>query len=201
MQMVAARIDSDIDLLRDAVAGSVLIPGDRRYEQTLRGWNLSIDQHPAVILIANNADDVIAGVNYAHEQGMSVAVQSSSSAPPRLDNGTLLISTSRMSTVQVDPETRTARAGAGAIWRQVLNMAAEYGLAPLITASPNDNVVSRTLDGVRAVEIVTLDGVQCRVSADEKRRGLRGSSFSIVTALEIDLYPAQPMVKPLRIGG
>jgi FAD/FMN-containing dehydrogenase len=42
---------------------------------------------------------------------------------------TLLIDTSRMRSVRVDPDRRTARVGPGAIWGDVIEAAAPFGLA------------------------------------------------------------------------
>ena len=49
--------------------------------------------------------------------------------------------------VHIDPEARTARAEAGVIWIEVVEAAAEHGLAALAGSSPDVGVVGYTLGG------------------------------------------------------
>ena len=195
--------------LQSQVSGSVLLPGDALYEQVRRGWNLSIDQRPALILVADNAQDVVAGVRFARVQGLGVAVQSTGHGIHYPANDNLLIVTSRMASVHIDPQARTARVESGVIWQQVLDKAAEYGLAPLVGSSPHVGVVGYTLGGgigwlarryglaansVRSMDIVMADGVLQGASPTENSDlfwGLRGGggSFGVVTAMTFDLYP------------
>jgi FAD/FMN-containing dehydrogenase len=123
-------------------------------------------------------------------------------------NGNLLIVTSKMRSVQVDVEARTARVEAGAVWKDILDQSTPHGLAPLLGSSPHVGVVGYTLgrgigwlsrkygfaaDSVRWIDIVTADGVLRRASPTENHDlfwGLRGGSgnFGVVTALEFNLY-------------
>jgi len=49
----------------------------------------------------------------------------------------LLLKTSRLATVLVDPDRRIARVGAGARWRDVLAAAEPFGLVPLSGSAPD----------------------------------------------------------------
>ncbi len=198
-----------LEQLRQQVAGSVLTSGSEEYETTRRGWDLSINHHPAVILVATNAQDVTAGVRFAHENDLSIAIQSTGHGIQHPADDSLLIITSRMKGVQIDPQARTARVEAGATWKDVLEASAPYGLGALVGSTPHVGVVGYTLGGglgwlsrkhgfaadhVRWIEIVTADGVLRRASADENSElfwGLRGGSgnFGVVTAMEFDLVP------------
>jgi FAD/FMN-containing dehydrogenase len=200
---------TSIQHLQQQVTGSLLLPGDALYEQTRRGWNLSIDHHPALILVANDAQDIIAGLGFAREAGLGVAVQLTGHGIQHPADDSLLIVTSPMASVHIDAEARTARVEAGAIWAQVLDPAAEYGLAPLLGTSPHVGVVGYTLgggigwlarrygfagDSVRWIDIVTADGVLRHASPTEHSDlfwGLRGGggNFGVVTAMAFDLYP------------
>jgi FAD/FMN-containing dehydrogenase len=195
--------------LQGQVSGSLWTPDDPAYEQTRRGWNLNINHHPALILAANNTQDIAAGVRFARQNGLAIAVQSTGHGIHTPADDSLLILTSRMSGVQVDVAAHTARVEAGVIWQQVLDAATPHGLAPLVGTSPHVGVVGYSLgggigwmarryglaaDSVRWVELVTADGVLRRASPTENNDlfwGLRGGggSFGVVTALEIDLYP------------
>jgi FAD/FMN-containing dehydrogenase len=124
-------------------------------------------------------------------------------------SGAVLVTTWRMADVTVDPVARTARVGAGARWRQVIDAAGPHGLAPLSGSASGVGAVGYTLGGglgplarrygfaadhVRSVEIVTGDGEIRSVDAGSDPElfwALRGGkgSFGIVTALEFDLVP------------
>ncbi len=195
--------------LKQQVNGSVITPADPAYETTRRGWNLAVDQHPALIIVAESAADVIAAVNFARAQELGVAVQSTGHGVQQPADDHLLIVTSRLKGVQVDAGARTARAGAGVVWEEVIHAAAPHGLAPLLGSSPHVGIVGYSLgggigwlarhyglaaDSIRAIEVVTADGVLRRASASENADlfwGLRGGggNFGVVTALEFALYP------------
>jgi FAD/FMN-containing dehydrogenase len=199
----------NLDRLKEHIRGSVLTPADSEYEQVRRPWNLTVDHHPALILVPENAQDVAAGVKFAHENGLGVAIQTTGHTVHQPADGALLIVTSHLTGVTVDAEARTARAEGGAHWEHVLEQAMPHGLAPLLGTSPHVGVAGYTLvggiswmarkfgyaaDSLIAVEIVTADGQIRRASADENADlfwALHGGSgnFGVVTALEFKLYP------------
>jgi FAD/FMN-containing dehydrogenase len=212
--------------LQNQVRGAVLKPDDSLYEQARRGWNLTIDQHPALILVVNDAQDVATGVRFAREQGLGAAVQLTGHGIQQPADGHLLIVTSRMNAVDVNPEARTVRVEAGVIWQQVLDKTTAYGLAPLLGTAPHIGVVGYTLSGgigwlarrygfasdsVRWIDLVTADGVLRRASPTENGDlfwGLRGGggNFGVVTAMEFNLYPVATiyggsLVYPPEIAG
>src|SRR5262245_2846572 len=92
---------SSVEQLQQQITGSVLTPDHPDYEQTRRAWDLSIDQHPALILIPDNADDVVAGVRFAKETGLGISVQSTGHGTLYPADYNLLIVTSRLKGVQV----------------------------------------------------------------------------------------------------
>src|SRR6185436_13831669 len=102
------------------------------------------------------------------------------------------------------------RVGAGTIWAEVIEKAAEHGLAPLSGSSPTVGVSGYTLGGglsptlgrsfgyaadhVRSLDVVTADGELRYVDAESDPElfwALRGGkgNFAVVTALEFDLFP------------
>ena len=88
---VAQFTQATLDDLRSHVHGEVLTPGDSRYEETRRGWNLAVDQHPALIIVAQQAEDVVAGVRFANKAGLGIGVQSTGHGVIRPADGNLLI--------------------------------------------------------------------------------------------------------------
>src|SRR3954447_5206465 len=202
---------ADIEALRSQHAIDVVTPADERWDEARRAWNLAVDQRPAAVAFPETAEHVAALVRFAREQGLRVAPQGTghNAAPMGPLDGTLLVKTERMRELGIDPAARTARVGAGVLWAEVTNAAAEHGLAGLAGSSPHVGVVGYTLGGgvsfmvrkhglassnVIAIEIVTADGELERVDDQthpELFWALRGGggSFGVVTALEFELLP------------
>src|SRR6185436_1438272 len=93
-------------------------PGSARYEEHCAGFQLRERHRPALVTAARAAGDVVAAVRHAAESGMPIAVQATGHglADPLAGEG-VLVSTRGMDSVDVDPDTGTARVGAGARWR------------------------------------------------------------------------------------
>jgi FAD/FMN-containing dehydrogenase len=209
--MLARESSVDIQSLRARVAGAVSIPGDDDWDLARAAWNLAVDQRPVAVVYAHSADDVVAVVDFACERGLQVAPQGTGHAAAALGPlaDTILLKTSRLRGVRIDPVARIARVDAGTIWLEVTTAAAEHGLAALAGSGPDIGVVGYSLGGgigwlarslglgansVVAVELVTADGRLVRVDHDTEpdlfwavRGG--GGSFGVVTALELRLYP------------
>ena len=192
-------------------AGTIVTPDDPGWDEARLAWNLAVDQHPAAVARPRSADDVVAAVDFARQHGLRVAAQGTghNAAPLGALADTLLVKTDGMRGVAVAPVERTARVEAGAVWLEVVDAAAEHGLAALAGSSPDVGVVGYTLGGglswlartyglsasnVVAIEVVTADARLRRVDADHEPElfwALRGGggSFGVVTAIELRLFP------------
>ena len=199
--------ETDLHALRSAVAGPVLTSDDPEYAEDSSGYNVAVLHQPDVIVGATSAADVAATVSWAAERGLSIAVQATGhGATERMSDG-VLISTRRMQDVQVDPERRIARVGAGVKWRTLLAQTVPHGLVGACGSSSDVGIVGYTLGGglpilgralgwaadlVRSIEVVTPDGQIRTVDAEhdpdlfEVLRGGKGN-FGVVTALEFEL--------------
>jgi FAD/FMN-containing dehydrogenase len=104
----------DTIALAAAVAGPVLVPGDPGFAEEVTGYNLAAVTAPAVVVGATSADDVAEAVRWAVAADRKVAVQATGHGLYADLGDTVLISTRRMDAVHVDPDTWTARVGAGA---------------------------------------------------------------------------------------
>jgi len=209
--MNASTAATDLQPLRSAVSGTVLLPGDEGWDLGRQAWNLAVDQMPAAVVFADHADDVAAAVRFAAEAGLRVTGQGTGHAAATHETlgDTVLVKTIRMAAVTVDPKARTARVEAGVLAGDLAASAQEHGLAAVTGSSPDVGVIGFALggglgwlgrslgfacNGIRAVELVTADGEQVRVDADQRpdlfwavRGG--GGSFGIVTAIEVELHP------------
>ncbi len=191
------------------IRGALLWPDDEDYDQAHAAWNRNARQRPSVVVMAESAADVRAAVRFARDEELGVAVMATGhgTAPPC--DGGLLINTSRMTGVHIDPAARTARVEAGARWADVVPAAAAHGLAGLPGSSSQVGVVGYTMGGgfgwlgrryglashsIRDAEVVTADGELVRASAHENADlfwGLAGGggNFGIVTSLRFALNP------------
>ena len=116
--------------LRRHVSGAMLTRDDPGYDQARRGWGLAVDQHPALVVIPDDTSDVATAVRVARDTGLGVAVQSTGHGVLYPGDDSLLVVTSRLTSVHVDPAARTARVGAGATWQAVLDAATPHGWHP-----------------------------------------------------------------------
>jgi hypothetical protein len=210
MNMTDNTADRDLEALRAAIAGQVFVPGQAGYDQARHAWNLAVDERPALVVEAESAADVAQAVRHARAHGMRIAPQGTGhgAAPLEPLDGAMLLRTTRMRKVDIDPAARTARAEAGAIWQDVIVPAAEHGLAGLAGSSLNVGVAGYTLGGgigwlarryglaansVTAADLVTPGGDLIRADADHEPdllwavRG--GGGVGVVTALVMRLYP------------
>jgi hypothetical protein len=192
--------------LQARVAGTVLTDDDPDYATHCAGWNTLHTHRPALVVVAAGAADVAAAVGFAAEHNMGLGVQCTGHGPAVPVDG-VLVDTSALTALDVDPDARTAQVGAGCTWGVVLEATAPHGLAPLAGSSPTVGAVGYTLGGglgwlarrhgaacdtVRSFEVVTPDGRLRVVSANREPElfwALRGGggAFGVVTAMEIDL--------------
>jgi FAD/FMN-containing dehydrogenase len=196
------------DGFRSTLTGRAYTPGDDGYDDVRRPWNLLIDQHPALVVVAETAADVQATVRLARERGLPLAVQSSGHGAVRGNDDGVVVNVTRLTGVAVDAERKTARIEAGARWRGVLEEAAPHQLVGLSGTAPTVGAVGYTMgaglglllrsygfaaDTVVAADVVTAGGELVRASADENPDLLwalkgGGGNFGVVTALEVRLF-------------
>jgi hypothetical protein len=190
---------------------AVRTPGDPGWDDARRAWNLSVDQRPAAVALPASVQDVVDAVRFARGRGLRVAAQGTGHSAAALGSlaGTLLVKTSAMRRVSIDPGAKVARVEAGAVLRDVVAAAAGHGLASLAGTAPDVGVVGFTIGGgigwlgrahglaannVEAIEVVTADGRFVRADARTEADlfwALRGGggSFGVVTAIDLRLLP------------
>jgi FAD binding domain/Berberine and berberine like len=198
-----------LQILRRGFDGAVHLPGDPGYNDARRPLNPSLDPRPAIVAAATSSADIQVAVLAARESDLPVAVQATGHGLHTSYAGGLMIDTSPMSSVVVDPDRRLARVGPGATWGRVIAAAAPFGLAPLSGSAPSVGVTGFTLgggvgwlsrrhgfaaDSVVRAEVVTAAGRQISASADRHADlfwALRGGGggFGVVTELEFRLHP------------
>ncbi|WP_054051352.1 FAD-binding oxidoreductase [Alloactinosynnema sp. L-07] len=198
---------------RDA---SIALPGDPAYVAATRVFNLAAPVTPAAALTARTVNEIRAGITYARSAGLSVRVHttghSAGAAKPMA--GAVLIRTELDGAVEVDPDRRVARIPAGTQWKAVVEATSAHGLTAPHGSSGTVGIVGYLLRGgisfygrqtglavnhVRGIELVTPDGELVWTDADNDPDlfwALRGGGggFGVVTAIEVDLFPASTVV-------
>jgi FAD/FMN-containing dehydrogenase len=200
-----------VDQLREQVRAEVITAEDPGYEEARAVHNGMFDKHPLAVIRAGQVADVIAGVNFARDAGLELAVRGGGHGAPGFGtcDGGVVIDLSPMATVHVDPKAETARAGGGATWGDFNYATHAYGLATTggivsttgvggLTLGGGIGYLSRpyglSIDNLRSAEVVTADGRVLQASADENADlfwALRGGggNFGVVTSFEFQLHP------------
>ena len=192
---------------------------DPAYVTATRPHTSSVDQHPVRVAVVGQPSDIPQALQEVDELSRSsgrplqvVPQATGHGAGAVVDEGVVLLDTSRLTDVTVDPDTRTAVVGAGATWSQVNAVAEQHGLLALAGSSPSVAVCGYTFGGgigwlvrrdglasstLRAVHYVDGDG-SLRVASDDATdemdreaiwafRGAGG--VGIAHTLELDLVP------------
>jgi FAD/FMN-containing dehydrogenase len=198
-----------LEALRAGLRGTAYTPGDKGYDEARSAWNLAVDQHPALVVMAEDAVDVVAAVRLARRRDLGVGVMATGLGAASLPHGGVLINTSRMKGVHIDPVAQTARVQPGVKWADLIPEAQKFGLAGLLGSTSDVSVTGYTTgggfawlgrnygfnaDSVIEAEVVIAGGELLRVSAEENADllwGIKGGggNFGIVTSLEFSHYP------------
>lgn len=196
--------------------GQAILAGENGYEQLRRIWNGMIDRKPALIVRCLGASDVIKAVNFARAYDLRVAVRGGghSISGQSVCDGGMMIHLGPIRGVRVDPVTRTARVGAGALLGDLDREAQSFGLVTTAGTVSHTGTAGLTLgggfgrlarrygltcDNLLSADVVTARGEFLRASARENADlfwGLRGGggNFGVVTSFEYRLHPMAPTV-------
>jgi FAD/FMN-containing dehydrogenase len=204
-------VPANLDELAARVLGFVVRPGDAAYDPTRLLQNTRFDDiSPQAIVVVQGAADVALTISFARSQGMPLAIRSGghsyggwSSCPG------IVIDVRGLNAVTVDGQGTTAAIGAGAALIDVYSTLAASGVAVAAGSCPTVGIAGLALGGghgltgraygltcdqVRAVELVTADGVvhQCDATTDSDLfwacRGGGGGSFGVVTGFTFDVH-------------
>jgi FAD/FMN-containing dehydrogenase len=202
--------------LEATLRGQLVRPTDPDYDQARAVWNAAHDKHPAVIIRCAGTADVVRAVEFARSEGLTVAVRGGahSIAGFSTTDGGVVIDTSPMQGIRVDPAGRRAVAQPGLTWSAFDHETQAFGLAVTGGLVSSTGIAGFTLgggvgwllrkcgltcDNLVSADVVTADGQL--VTASEQERpdlfwALRGGggNFGVVTSLEYRLHPVGPLV-------
>ncbi len=208
------RLDGELDALADGLTGTLLREGDHDYDRARALWNAMTPRHPAAIVRCTSTDDVREVVRFATDRDLLLAVRGGGhnvAGTAGVDGG-IVVDLSDMKDVEVDPDTRRARAGGGATFADLDAATQEHRLATPggvvsrtgiggLTLSGGIGWLRRkhglTCDNLVAATLVAADGTVHQV--DEERDpellwALRGGggNFGVVTQFTFQLHPVGP---------
>lgn len=190
------------------------------YAAATRPHNSSSPQHPSRVAMVATPQDIatalaeVAALERSLGQSLEIVPQATGhGAGAPVGDGAVLLDTSQLTDVSIDPDARVAVVGAGATWSAVNAAAEKHGLLGLAGSAPSVSVSGYTFGGgigwlvrrdglasaaLRAVHYVDGSG-QLRTAADDATEevdreaiwSFRGAGgVGIAHTLEFDLFPA-----------
>jgi FAD/FMN-containing dehydrogenase len=202
--------------LRGKLRGAFCLPGEPGYEQARTLWNAMIDRHPAAVVRAAGAVDVIRTVNAAREGRLELSVRGGGHniGGTAVCEGGLMLDLSPMKSVRIDPAALTARVEPGVTLGELDAEAQAFGLATPLGINSTTGVAGLTLgggfgwlsrslgltvDNLLSADVVLASGALVHASADENPElfwALRGGggNFGVVTSFEYRLHRVGPEV-------
>ena len=191
--------------------GTLIGPGDQRYDAHREVWNAMVDRRPALIARCTSAADVTAAIRHARDHDLEIGVKCGGHSVLGLSvpHDGLMIDLTPMDAVTVNADTRRATVGGGALLRFLDRAAQTHGLATTAGNVSHTGVGGLTLgggmgwlarqaglacDNVEAYTVVTADGEITRATATDHPDlfwALRGGggNFGVVTEFEFRLHP------------
>lgn len=112
-------------------------------------YNAMIDRRPAFITYGADAADVMSSVNFARDNGLSLAIRGGGHNGDGLGivDDSLVIDLSSINNVRVDPLARPVRVGGGATWAAVDHATHPFGMAVPSGTVSSTGVGGLTLGG------------------------------------------------------
>ena len=206
----------DFRRLAGDIAGEIVLPEDADYEVARRVWNGMIDRRPLGIVRCISADDVLAAVAFATDQGIAVAVRGGShniAGNATCDDG-VVIDLTQMKSLEVDQGKRQVRAAGGVTLGEFDAETQKFGLATTGGIVPSTGIAGFTLggglgvlmrsyglacDNLLSADVITVGGRRLTASSTENADlfwGLRGGggNFGVVTSFEFQLHEVGPLL-------
>src|SRR4051812_27177890 len=197
--------------LRDRLGERILRPEDPGYDEARAIHNGLVDRRPALIVRCRSADDVVAALALARDEGLEVSVRGGGHnvAGRAVTDGGVMIDLAELKAIAVDPERGTATAGGGVLWNELNDATGAHGLAVTGGAISSTGIAGLTLggglgwlmgryglaaDNLVGAELVTAQGEVLGVSEEthpDLMWALRGGggNFGVVTTFTYRVHP------------
>jgi hypothetical protein len=191
--------------------GQVIYPGDDGYDAARAVFNGMIDRRPLAVIRPMNASDVVRCIEFARRHDLPISVRGGghSVAGHAVRDGAIMLDLSGMKAVQVEPETRTARAEPGLTLGEFDRATRAFGLVTPLGVVSVTGIAGLTLggglgwlngcyglacDNLLSADVVLADGRLLTASTQQNTDlfwGIRGGggNFGVVTSFEYQLHP------------
>ncbi len=204
------------ETLRKKLKGELLLPGDHGYDEARKVWNGMIDKQPTLIVQCTGNDDIIAAIQFAHNNNLIVSVKGGGHnvAGNAVCDGGVMIDLSKMKAIHIDLINRTATVEPGVIWRELDQATLQHGLATTGGTVSDTGIAGLTLggglgwlmgkhgtacDNLLSAQVITAKGELLKVDKDTNSdlfwaiRG-GGGNFGIISLFEYQLHPVSTTV-------
>jgi hypothetical protein len=197
--------------LRERHRGPVITAEDRGFDEARATFNGMIERHPELIVRPIDLADVVTAVLFAREADLPVAVRGGGHgvAGHCIGDGSLVVDLRLMRQVVVDPQSRTATCGGGALWEDLDTPGQRHGLATPGGTFGDTGVAGLTLgggighltpsygltlDNLLGATVVAADGSVLPANENENAElfwALRGGggNFGVVVDFTFQLHP------------
>jgi len=208
------------------ISAKVYLRGEPGYERARQDtvWNArKPDRYPAVIVVAEDEDDVAAAVDFAREHGLRVSVRSGGHSwyGVHVRDGGLLLDLSRLREIHVDADARTATVQSGVVGMDVYDAIDEHGLFFPVGHGPDVGLAGFLLGGgygwnschlgpacfsILAVDVITASGERVHSSETQNpdflwaARGGGHGQFAVITRFHLRLYqPPKAIARSVQV--
>jgi FAD/FMN-containing dehydrogenase len=112
--------------------GDIVTPSDPSYTSAIERWATNAARRAKVVTFPKDQDDVALAIAYAKSQNLSLAIRGGGHHPAgasSVEDGLVIDLSRYFNGVRIDPESKRAYVGGGAIWETVDKEAIKHGLA------------------------------------------------------------------------
>ena len=202
---------TELQELKDALRGRLLLSGNDGYDQARSVLNESIDRYPALIVQPSGAADVMTAVNFAEAHSLLLAVKCGGHSPSGKSTcqGGMQLDLSSLRGARVNLPAKTCHVAGGSLLRDLDHESMAHGLVTTAGTVSHTGVGGLTtgggfgrlarryglsLDNVKSVDVATANGKLVHADAQQNAdlywavRG-GGGNFGVVTDFEFELHP------------
>ncbi|KAL2839022.1 hypothetical protein BJX68DRAFT_202336 [Aspergillus pseudodeflectus] len=212
--------DSALSALRSSLASSLIItPQDEGYTDAIRRWSDTGIKQAGVVIKPSTETDIITALKWSQTHNIDLAIKGGghSVSGTSSSSGGLVIDLTRLNSVTVKPESKTATVGGGAVWKDVDEALATHGLAAVGGTVNHTGVGGLTLgggygwlsgmygltiDNLLAARVVLADGSIVTASESENSDlfwALRGAGYNFGIVVEFT-FRAYEQKTPVYAG-
>ena len=208
--------DADLLALQSSIGGSVILPTNPSYHDARKLWNPAIDHLPALIVKCESLEDVQAALQFGQSHNVLTAIRCGGHnyGGTGMADGGMTVDISAINGVEVDASKKVALVSGGSLLQNLDRATVPLGLATTAGVVSHTGVgglatglgqgrmarkLGYTIDNIRGLQVMTLDGKIQRANAEENSDlywGVRGGggNFGIVTEFQLQLHEIDPNV-------